>query len=119
MALRLLRWVACQDGGSAGTGMRTLMMWNRFRTRVRYTVFNRVRTQAAYERFLQSEVWQKLRRLKLKEAGYCCQSQGCARRWGLECHHLIYPARWEQTQLHHLLVLCGPCHRKRHPGAQK
>ncbi len=64
-----------------------------------------------YVRHLHSEMWQKMRRAKLKETGGHCERCGCSELTGerLEIHHLTYE-RLGNERREDLKVVCQACH---------
>lgn len=67
-----------------------------------------------YRRYDRSATWaaNPAARAARKRAGGRCESCGRRRR-GLQCHHLTY-ARVGQEIASDFLVVCQPCHRRRH-----
>lgn len=70
--------------------------------------------QMAYQDFLKSEYWRLIRNIKLMQGKRTCQDCGSANT-SLDIHHLTYSHRGcEHEFLSCLLVLCRPCHERRH-----
>lgn len=69
--------------------------------------------QRAYEDFLASPEWKKLRNQRLRMDGYLCAGCGGA---ATQAHHVWYPREehWHETPLWCLISLCESCHRKAH-----
>lgn len=101
--------------------MRNRLARTRFRQRLRSNMFNRFRTRNAYSNFLQSAKWFGIRAKKLAVNPTCEHKDDdgriCGSRYELQCHHLRYPVRWEDTQTHHLQTLCRAHHAKVHGKA--
>jgi len=60
-----------------------------------------------YNRYLQTDAWQKLRRKVLKRADGVCE--GCAERPAQQVHHLTYKNAGNEL-LFQLVALCDGCH---------
>ena len=69
--------------------------------------------QRAYQEFLASPEWKKMRNTRLQLDGYVCQGCGGA---ATTAHHIWYPQEeyWTETPLWALLSLCPECHTKAH-----
>lgn len=69
--------------------------------------------QKAYQEFLASSEWRKLRNRRLQLDGYVCQDCGGA---AVTAHHIFYPTPewWAETPLWALVSLCAACHEKAH-----
>jgi 5-methylcytosine-specific restriction endonuclease McrA len=67
------------------------------------------RRQQSYREYLKSEHWQEIRKEKLKEAGYKCES--CGAKESLDIHHRHYRTLGHE-RMSDLQALCRPCHRK-------
>lgn len=116
LALRGMRRLALQHAGN----VRLRVSRTRFRTRVRQSMFNRLRTRTAYQKFLESSAWARIRAKKLQQNPACEFRVGngfCGSKYNLQCHHVVYPVRWEQTQVHHLQTLCRRHHAAVHGKA--
>lgn len=62
-----------------------------------------------YIQYLRSDTWQQLRSKRLAIDEYRCQRCGCP--YGLQVHHLFYPAvLGTEDPYKDLITLCGPCH---------
>lgn len=72
------------------------------------------RAKLPYAEFLQTQYWQDVRKIKLKQAQYQCQR--CkAKNVTLNVHHKTYRHRGhEKDHLKDLIVLCVPCHQREH-----
>lgn len=93
--------------------MRRRVRGTRFRMRVRSSMFNRLRNRTAYQKYLESPAWIAVRTKKLiqnPECEYKVSGIACGSKFFLQCHHLRYPVRWEDTQVHHLQTLCRRHH---------
>ena len=63
----------------------------------------------AYNEYLRSETWQKLRSKRLKIDGYKCQR--CGKPFDLQVHHLYYPIELgTEDPYRDLITLCDGCH---------
>jgi hypothetical protein len=69
--------------------------------------------QRAYREFLKTPFWKAMTAEK-KRLVVVCELCGDTKR--LQSHHKIYPARWEDTTLEMLEVVCRHCHLLRHSG---
>lgn len=59
--------------------------------------------------YLRSDTWQRLRSKRLAIDEYKCQR--CGSPYGLQVHHLVYPAELgTEDPYKDLITLCGPCH---------
>lgn len=69
-----------------------------------------------YNEYMQSPQWKKIRKEKLKEAGYKCENCGTAK--NLCVHHINYEnynkKGWGNEDLDDLAVLCKNCHDQVH-----
>jgi 5-methylcytosine-specific restriction endonuclease McrA len=65
-----------------------------------------------YKKYLESPVWARRRLAVLKERGRRCET--CGYGPNVTVHHLTYAALGAEPDSH-LVVLCWPCHEKRHP----
>jgi len=62
-----------------------------------------------YIRYLRTDTWQQLRSKRLAIDEYRCQRCGCP--YGLQVHHLFYPAvLGTEDPYKDLITLCAPCH---------
>lgn len=62
-----------------------------------------------YKEYLRSDTWQRLRSKRLAIDEYRCQR--CGTPYGLQVHHLAYPAELgTEDPYMDLITLCGPCH---------
>ncbi len=61
--------------------------------------------------FLKSDAWRLISAEK-RELVKACEDCGVTER--LQCHHVEYPSRWEDTTMEQLRVLCRGCHREAH-----
>jgi len=67
----------------------------------------------SYNDFLKSPEWKAIRKAKLEDSGYRCDS--CtATELPLHIHHKDYGYPWGQEPLWHLKCLCENCHRAAH-----
>jgi len=74
----------------------------------------------AYDRYLESPVWQEKRRLVLRRANGVCE--GCQKADAVQVHHEFYPReclpgspKWiAQEKLFHLIAICRRCHEDLH-----
>lgn len=75
------------------------------------------RWEEAYEDYLHSETWARIRDQRLKIDGYRCRHCGCNDREHIRVHHINYPAVWgtEDVWLD-LITLCKNCHANVHKG---
>lgn len=64
-----------------------------------------------YRVFLGSKFWKDLSAQKRALVGKC---ERCGSAKSLQSHHKFYRAKWEQTTLDDLEVLCRACHRCEH-----
>lgn len=71
-----------------------------------------IKAKKAYQAFLNSDFWLKIRGQCLDRDGHTCAKCGATRK--LQAHHHKYPADWYQTTLEHLTTLCRKCHRAEH-----
>lgn len=77
---------------------------------------------AAYEQYLQSDIWKAKRHIVLMRCHGICE--GCAKHGATQVHHLRYPhdclpgsSEWIQREkLFHLVGVCDQCHEDLHPG---
>lgn len=69
----------------------------------------------AYNEYMQSDAWEKLRKRVFKRDGHKCKLCGGAE--VLQCHHLTYK-RFGKEKLSDLMTLCKDCHELIH-GNQK
>lgn len=69
--------------------------------------------QKAYREFLKTDFWKEISSEKKRLVPAC---EGCGGAERLQSHHKVYPARWEDTTLEMLVVLCRYCHVKLHSG---
>ena len=65
-----------------------------------------------YQLFLQSDFWKKLSLKRKQKSHFKCYS--CGSKENLECHHIFYRDKWEDTRLDDLIVLCNKCHKDKH-----
>lgn len=66
-----------------------------------------------YAEYLQTEHWQRVRRMKLNRADHRCEK--CRATKYLHVHHKTYEHRgMEDYHLNDLMVLCDICHRLEH-----
>jgi len=73
--------------------------------------------QIAYrDGYLKSDHWQRVRKAKLKQAGYRCEKCGAKER--LDIHHLTY-ARLGHERMSDLKTLCRGCHTVQHNKDKK
>lgn len=71
-------------------------------------------TKFQYQLYLKTPHWQKLRRKKLKQVNWKCESCKSSIEYRqLEVHHLTY-IRKGKEKLSDLQVLCSNCHKKAH-----
>ncbi len=71
-----------------------------------------------YERYLETDHWQAIRNLALKEAKYKCSL--CNKAVPLDVHHRSYKHRGnEQNHIEDVTVLCRDCHQNFHSQLQK
>jgi hypothetical protein len=70
----------------------------------------------AYQAYLRSDHWKRLRRRKLNR-NPCCEN--CQRGYLLQVHHLHYPEDWTKVRIYDLETLCGFCHAAGHGKAFK
>jgi 5-methylcytosine-specific restriction endonuclease McrA len=69
--------------------------------------------QEAYDEYLASDYWQKVRSAMMARHGGKCQS--CGATDNLQVHHKDYPKRYTELQnLHMLELLCQSCHLQSH-----
>lgn len=61
-----------------------------------------------YSDYLRSEQWIKVSNERKKIDGYTCRGCGCTK--NLAAHHIVYPKRWNDTTIEHLVTLCKDCH---------
>lgn len=73
-------------------------------------------TVADYRAYLHGRWWATRRRSRLAAAGYACEACGASGD-RLEVHHKHYLSLGRERNAD-LEVLCGPCHRLRHPEKQ-
>lgn len=66
-----------------------------------------------YDKYLQSELWKKVRAAALWHAGGKCQLCGQPHAQ-LEVHHNSYNRLGGQERPEDLVVLCSDCHRRHH-----
>lgn len=71
----------------------------------------RVAKMTPYERYLQSEEWEQLRREVFQRDKYRCRR--CGDRNQLHCHHLHYETLYEE-ELEDLVTMCKDCHKEVH-----
>lgn len=64
-----------------------------------------------YQEYLQSEEWDRLRRLAYKRANNLCELCG---EKADAVHHIQYPKSLQGDELKNLLVVCASCHNKLH-----
>lgn len=69
-------------------------------------------SQEKYRKFLQTDLWKSLSKRRKLGIVRCESCRKKAK--NLECHHVRYPARWEDTKVTDLIVLCRACHREMH-----
>ena len=69
-------------------------------------------SREVYDAYLNSDAWGAKRRAAYERASHCCEDCGSA--GIIEAHHITYE-RFQQELDDDLLVLCQPCHAKRHP----
>jgi 5-methylcytosine-specific restriction endonuclease McrA len=69
--------------------------------------------QEAYDDYLCSDYWERVRAAMFaKHNGRC---QACGKEYGLQVHHKTYPRRFTELQnLHMLELLCDQCHHQSH-----
>jgi hypothetical protein len=69
--------------------------------------------QEAYDNYLESDYWARVRAaMMIKHNGRC---QGCGAIDKLQVHHKSYPKRYTELQnLHMLELLCQTCHHQSH-----
>lgn len=65
--------------------------------------------QYAYQKFLESPLWDQLRHECYRLANWTCARCGGKRRQ-FHAHHTRYPDRWEDTTQADLECLCFKCH---------
>jgi hypothetical protein len=64
-----------------------------------------------YKKYIESDVWKKLRKKAYKRAKNKCELCGKP----AECvHHIKYPKNFSEDELDNLLVCCRKCHEKQH-----
>jgi hypothetical protein len=64
-----------------------------------------------YSDYLNSEKWDRLKRLALERANYTCELCGATYK---AIHHVKYPKKYKNDHIDNLLVVCGKCHAKLH-----
>lgn len=64
-----------------------------------------------YQKYLKTEHWQTIRRIKLETSGFKCQM--CSKSNKLHVHHNNY-SNLHKEKLEDLIVLCEDCHKKHH-----
>ena len=72
--------------------------------------------QLAYQEYLKSDHWAKLRNRAFARDGHKCVE--CGKRWELEGHHKLYRERFEDGVLEDIVTLCFEHHRAKHPEKQ-
>jgi hypothetical protein len=73
---------------------------------------NSYQRRAAYQDYLASDCWRRLRREALQRDGWACRV--CAHTTKLDVHHRRYPQQWGAETVEDLTTLCRSCHDRYH-----
>ena len=68
--------------------------------------------QQAYQVYLRSQHWQKIRQLALNRDKFTCLD--CGAKSNLQVHHSVYRDSPYQTKLQDVFTVCRDCHEKEH-----
>jgi 5-methylcytosine-specific restriction endonuclease McrA len=68
-------------------------------------------TREAYQEYLASPIWRRIRQLALKRDWYRCRRCNAT---ATEVHHLRYPRKWGWEELDSLISCCRDCHQAIH-----
>lgn len=69
-------------------------------------------SQVAYQEYLKSEHWLKLRQSVLERDKFLCKK--CAGREKLQVHHKCYKSNWFLSVADDCITVCDACHWKQH-----